>query len=122
MPSPFIDDGYTIETTIPAVAGKWDDVAITFRPMTVDEESIVFVRKSNNPLATTTRYYAEAFAGDLASRTPAKLLSWDLKDRSGKVVPITSENLTKLTTEFFDELRNNITLVKQPMEKNCERE
>ena len=119
MASPFIDDGYTIDAIIPANPGKWDEVAITYRPMNADEEAAVYVRKSANPFQTTTRLYAEAFAGD-GSRTPAKLLSWDVKDRHGKVVPISAETLIRLTSDFFEELKAYLTLLKQPLEKNSE--
>lgn len=117
MLTPYVGDGYTYEATIPARPGKWSPVEIAFRPITADDEAAIFVRKSGQPFITTTRLYAEAFCGD-GSRTQAKLLSWNLTDRTGTRLAITPDVLCGLTPEFFEELKEYITLVKVPMEKN----
>lgn len=112
MPSPFIDDGYTLEDTIPAVDGRWDDVRIRFRPFTAEEESRVWTRKSINQYANMTRLWAEAMVGD-GARAPARLLSWDLKRESGETVEITADNLCRLAPQFFEAIlqRLNSTIV-----------
>lgn len=106
--SPFLGDGYDVEYTIPAVPGRWPAVRIRYRPLSADEESSIFARKNLDPAAPIVRLYAECFAGSLKDRVPAKLLGWDLKDRDGKAVPISADNLRRLTPQFFAALQTVI--------------
>lgn len=103
--SPFLGDGYDLEHTIPAVAGRWPAVRLRYRPLSADEESAVFAKKALEPATPIVRLYAECFAGNLRERQPAKLLGWDLQDRNGQPVAITAENLRRLTPQFFDALK-----------------
>lgn len=102
--SPFLD-GYDLEYLIPAAPGRWPAVKIRYRPLSADEESRVFALKQLNQGEPIVRFYAEAFAGSVKDGTPAKLLGWDLKDRAGKPVLISAENLRKLTPQFWDVLK-----------------
>jgi hypothetical protein len=102
--SPFLD-GYDLEHTIPAVPGRWPEVRIRYRPLSADDESRIFALKSLTPTEPIVKFYAEAFAGNAKDGIPAKLLGWDLKDRTGKPVPHTAANLRQLTPQFFDTLK-----------------
>jgi hypothetical protein len=104
--SPFIEDGYTADRTIPAVTGRWSAITIRFRPLSADEESLIFAKKNLAPTEPIVRFYAEAFAGDRAAGIPAKLLGWDLKDRKGNKVEITADNLRhRLPPQLFDVIK-----------------
>lgn len=103
--SPFVGDGYDCERVIPAQPGRWPEVKIRYRPLSADDESLIFTRKNLNPTEPIVRFYAEAFAGDQSSAVPAKLLGWDLKDRKGQPVKITADNLRGLSPQFFDVLK-----------------
>lgn len=102
--SPFID-GYDLEHTIPAAAGRWPDVRIRYRPLSADDESRIFALKQLSPGEPIVRFYAESFAGSVKDGQPAKLLGWDLKDRKGMPVVITADNIRKLSPQFFDTLK-----------------
>lgn len=105
--SPFIPDGYTISATIPAEPGRWSAVKINYRPLSADEESAIYARKAFAPLMPIARLYAEAFAGD-GPENPPKLLGWDLKDREGKPLKVTAENIRQLSPQFFEVLKSYI--------------
>lgn len=105
--SPFIGDGYDIEQTIPAEAGRWSAVSIRYRPLSADEESLIFAKKNLQPTTPIVRLYAETFAGD-GKTVPPKLLGWDLKDRAGQPVKITADNLGKLSPQFWEEIKCRI--------------
>lgn len=115
--SPFLGDGFDLEYTIPAQEGRWPAVRIKYRPLSKGEESLIFARKNLSPSEPMARFYAEAFAGNVKTGTPAKLVGWDLKDRESKPVSITADNLCKLTPQFFDVLQSVIDGTVVPMEQ-----
>ena len=98
--SPFIPDGYTLNAVIPAVPGHWSAVKICYRPLSADEESEVWAKQRLAPSEPMVRWYAEIFA--------TKILDWDLQDRDGKKVPITADNLRRLTPQFFEVLKSYV--------------
>lgn len=93
--SPFIGDGYDREVTIPAEPGHWSEVRVRFRPLSADEESLIFFKhnKAGMPMATA---YAETFA--------TKILSWDIKDRNGLPVAVNAKSIGGLSPQFFNVL------------------
>lgn len=102
--SPFIEDGYTERHTIPASPGRWSAVEIRYRPLSAEDDSLVYARKAINQ-SSLAREYAAVMVGDLKAGTPPRLLDWDVKDRSGNRVKISIDNLcAKLPPDFFDAL------------------
>lgn len=101
--SPFLD-GYDLEQVIPAVPDMWPDVLVRFRPLSADDESQAYFRY-NVQGVPLVRAFADVIAGDPDNGVPRKILGWDLKDRNGKLVPISSQNLGKLRPGFFDALK-----------------
>jgi len=97
--SPFIGDGYDATATIPESAGQWSAVQIRYRPLSADEESEIFALQRTMPQEAVTKLYAAKFAG--TKDRPGNLRNWDLKDRAGKPVPITPENIGRLSPGFF---------------------
>lgn len=95
--SPFVGDGYDKEATIPAVAGRWSAVRIRYRPMSADEESLALVGLRLAPQQSMVRNYAEVLA--------QKILDWDIKDRDGKKIPVTADNICGLAPAFYDALK-----------------
>lgn len=97
--TPWIGDGYDCDLTIPALAGRWPETKVKFRPLSADEESLVFYRhnKLGVPLGTA---YADALA--------SKILGWNITDRNGRAVEINAKNIGALSPQFFDVLRSYI--------------
>ena len=109
--SPFIADGYTLTATIPAVPGHWSAVQIRYRPLSADEESEVWAKQRLAPSEPMTRWYAELFA--------TKILDWDIKDAAGKKLPVTAENIRRLSPQFYDVLKSYVDGTQTgDMEKN----
>ena len=100
--SPFIEDGYTAEYTIPAIPGISSAVFIRYRPITAEDESIVRAKARGVAEANYVRLYAELMAG--RHGTAPKLLGWDLKDGKGEVLKITADNICRLKEQMFDAL------------------
>lgn len=104
--SPFIDDGMQGEFTIPAVEGYWPEVKGRYRPFCAAEESAVLSKSQLVPGTGTAKFYAELCA--------SKIDDWDLKDAAGKKVEPTAANICRLTSEFFEVLRERL---RQPVQQ-----
>jgi hypothetical protein len=102
--SPFIEDGYTAEFTIPEIPGVSSPVFIRYRPLTAEDESIVRAKSRLNEDTPWVRLYAQLMVGDPLKGVPAKLLGWDIKDRQGNAVPVTVDNICRQKEAFFDNL------------------
>ena len=98
--SPFIPDGWTLKATIPAVPGHWSAVTFRYRPLSADEESEVWAKQRLAPAEPMTRWYAEVFA--------TKILDWDIKQADGTKLPVTAENIKRLSPQFFDLLKSYV--------------
>ena len=96
--SPYIGDGYDEEATIPAHPGRWSEIKIRYRCMSADEESETRDKAKRFPGSSPVRHFAELFA--------TKIQWWDLKDRAGKVVPITVDSIARLSPQFNDVLHS----------------
>jgi len=105
-PSPFIDDGMEGTFQIEAVDGYWPEVNGRYRPFCQAEESAVNAKAQLTPGVGTGTYYAELCA--------TKIRGWDLKDREGKPVEITAQNICKLNPLFFELLREKL---RQPVDQ-----
>lgn len=109
--SPFIPDGYTLTAVIPGVPGRWPDVRIRYRPLSADEESEVWAKQRLMPAEPMTRWYADAFA--------TKLLDWDVPGPDGKKLPVTADNIRRLTPQFYEVLKSYLDGTQTgDMEKN----
>ena len=102
--SPFIDDGYTAEYTIPEIPDISSPVFIRYRPLTTEDESVVRARGRIEPDKPWSRLYAEIMVGNPKHGKPAKLLGWNLNDRTGQPVPITVDNICRLKDATFQAL------------------
>lgn len=87
MPSPFIPDGYTRETTIPACP-QWDEIRVVYRPM-VRIDVIEY----------TARTKAIDDAGWMAivdEILAKKIVSWTLSGPNGEAVPVSEAAIKRL--------------------------
>ena len=100
--SPFIPDSYTREGVIPEQPGFWSAVRIRYRPLSIDEQSLIYARQRLSPSEPVARFYAEALAG--TPERKGNLLDWDLKDSQGHKLNVTPQNILKLHPAFYDEL------------------
>jgi len=90
--SDFIDDGYSIETTIEAEPEVNGELVFTYRPALAEQVSrILDVGGEGQDGA----YMARAIEM-LAAEKTGLLLGWNLKDREGTVVKINRENVAKV--------------------------
>lgn len=95
MPAAFIDDGYSVTETIPALANCYDEQIVTFRPVTSSEiaQYQTELRKAGDDEARER----DAVCKLLAS----KIVSWDLKTSKGEDVPVNAQTLGQLVPTFF---------------------
>lgn len=106
--SPFIGDGYDLEATIPANPGRWSEVRIRYRPLSIDEVEQIYALVRFSPQEPVSRFFAATYAG--TKDKPGNLRSWTLKDSEGKPVPITADNLGKLRKDFYELLSEVIQI------------
>jgi hypothetical protein len=100
MLSMFIDDGYTIDATIPA-KGRMPALKITYRPPmpgAIAEYRIQYNRANdgNGKVMAASKLIAD------------HLHSWDATDREGKAAPITTEMISKIPEGRRDEIMEEI--------------
>jgi hypothetical protein len=93
-------DGYDETALIPAHPGRWSEVRIWYRCMTAVENSEVLAKARLHEGTPMVKHWAELFAG--------KIQKWDLKNREGKPLPVTAENIQKLSPLFYDVLHSYI--------------
>lgn len=101
--SPYIGDGFDLEGEIPELPGRYSAVKIRYRPLSADEESLIFSTIRQQPAESVTKIYAATFAG--TREQPGNLRAWDLKDHKGNKVEITAENIGRLAPPVFDALK-----------------
>jgi hypothetical protein len=87
MPSPFIPDGYTRETTIPASA-EWDDIHLVYRPM---------IRSDVIEYTARTKGIDDAgwmaIVDEILSK---KIVSWTVSGPDGQTVPVSAASIASL--------------------------
>lgn len=108
MPSPFIDDGYTMRV---AIAGRSDYDRIEFEcRIPVNEVVDDYLRYAiyGVPDNKKARRGAEWMAKNLTS--------WDIKDRSGEPVEITVDNALRLHSHAFGRILGVMTGTEAPDE------
>ena len=93
----YLEDGYTAQAGIPAVAGLHGGIAIEWRPCLAADTSKVMDAK-------TDAAYIEAVVALLAE----KLQRWNLKDSRGTTVPITKANVAKIRRRLLDPIANAV--------------
>ena len=105
MTTLFINDGYTRELLIPA--GKaHGETWIVFRPLLAAERrrlALQTVRLHRHGEAGST-VAAQLVAASLARR----IVSWELFDDQGSMLPITSATLLKLDRELFRQIYEGV--------------
>ena len=87
MPSPFIPDGYTRETTLPACE-LWDEIQLTYRPMAGEDFAGYLARAKGLDDAGWSRLVWEMLAD--------KIVAWNIPDQKGEVLPIAPEQIRRL--------------------------
>jgi hypothetical protein len=92
----FIDDGYTERGYFREVSGHYPEIRLEYRPLLVAERTDAFDASDK----LTPREGQIAAAEIMANR----IKWWDLKDRNGNSVPITSETLQKVKPNLFENL------------------
>ena len=93
MPTAFIDDGYTEEATLAEVAGIFDAIKFTFRPMTTAEMS-----EFGQKVAKLTGI---EFTKETAKRMASKIVDWDVRNPKGELIEIKADNIERLKEPAF---------------------
>lgn len=101
--TPFVGDGYDREATIPGEPGFFSDIRLRYRLMSAEEESLVGAKINMHKDTAPTRFYAEAFAG--GRKGDGKILDWDVKDRDGKKLDLTADNICGLSFPAYWAIR-----------------
>ena len=96
MLSAFIDDGYTREGRIAEEAERWPEIRFSYRPMTAAEYGEHAARIDKGTESDAYRVMSEMLA--------RKVTLWNLRNRDGVTVKITSENLLLLVQPVFVKL------------------
>jgi hypothetical protein len=95
--SAFIDDGYTEKGYIQPLDLVHPAVRFTYRPTLIEERG-----ELRGKIALETK---EARREQLTAAALAKhLLSWDVRDKSGNVVPTTANFVLRVKPALFDRL------------------
>ena len=102
--SDFIDDGYTSDGYIAADEGVHGPLEFTYRPILPGQRDKVnqYLRRDPANYEAFHEAARKALAG--TKDTPARLVSWSLKDRSDQPVPITEANVGRIRPRLFDKL------------------
>ncbi len=99
MSRAYIDDGYTIEQTIPAMSGHHPAVKFSYRPATFRE--IRAIDKAISEPATVDEA-VNATCKFIADH----VVAWDITDSAGKPVPITAASVDRLESVLAAQLFN----------------
>lgn len=86
--SPFIDDGYTLDSSVPAVPRLYKEIPFRYRPAT-PAEVLAFSRGQGRGSPEQEATHQAQFVLD-------HLESWDVNDRHGQLVKPSLEVLLKL--------------------------
>jgi hypothetical protein len=102
----FIEDGYSESGYIAASEGVYDELHFEFRPMLSQQRLKLQEIGEKEPADKFDRTCAEA----IASKDPslAKLVSWSLKTPGGKDVPITADNILRMSPKLWSTMFNII--------------
>jgi hypothetical protein len=91
MPSPFIPDGYTKSTEIPA-CHAWDAITLTYRPMASTDFAAYLAKSKGLDDAGWCRLVHDLIA--------AKIVSWNIVGPDGGTIEVSSQNVGRLTHEL----------------------
>jgi hypothetical protein len=87
MPSPYIPDGFTKDTTIEACE-QWDAITVTYRPMAAADFAAYASRMKGADDA--------AWLGTLPELIAAKVVSWNITGPDGSPVAVSRESIGRL--------------------------
>ncbi len=107
MPS-YIPDGYTLQALIAAVPRLHDALHFTYRPALIEEAADLYEKARKQ----TDRQAERTYAGFVAS----KLVSWDLKDNTGKELPVNQDTILHLNRRLATRLQNIVLGLEGPDE------
>lgn len=93
----FIPDGYTESGFIQAVAGLHGEFRFSFRPMLIEERSVILSERM-------TRLPEEQQDLKTAKAMQARLVTWSLRDAQGACVPIELGEIRRLKPALFRRL------------------
>ena len=99
MPSPFIPDGYTRETVLPACP-EWDEITLTFRPMAAADFAEYLAKSKGLDDAGWQRMICDLIA--------SKIVAWNILGPSGDAVAVSPENVRRLVNPLVLRLWNVI--------------
>jgi hypothetical protein len=99
MAAAIIDDGYTVDLTIPALVGHHPEVKIAYRPATLREmraidKAIAEPATIDDAMNATCEFVAKHIA------------KWDVVDQNGAAVPITPQSVDRLESVLAAQLFN----------------
>lgn len=112
MPSPFIDDGYTLEKTFPANE-FYDAVHVTYRPLLRSE----ILRQQQRVKALSKMDAADSAVREsgviksqefIAECIAAQIVEWDIVKRDGNSVDVSAANVLRLEAHLQGELASLI--------------
>lgn len=96
MLSAFIDDGYSQDIYFEAIEGLYPPLRFTCRPLLREEISQHIDQMEGKGGPAYDKSVAEILAD--------KISKWDMKDRAGKPVSISADNLRKICPAMFRRL------------------
>lgn len=99
MSRAYIDDGYTIDDTIPELPGHYPAVKFSYRPATYRE-----LRRIDAAISApaTMEQAIDATCQFVADH----VVAWDVIDSKGEAVPVTSKAMDRLESVLLAELFN----------------
>lgn len=86
------DDGYTVTAFIKGKDRMYGDVRVQYRPVLVPEWAEFADRAPQDPV-DRMKHHAAGLAGSI--------VSWSCRDRDGKVVDVTVDNVMRLHRDLF---------------------
>ena len=86
------DDGYTVSAFIRGRERMYPDLRFSFRPV-LSPEWAEFAERTPQTVPDRMRHNAAGIVNSI--------VSWDAKDRRGKVVEITADNVLRLHRDLF---------------------
>ena len=90
------DDGWTFRGFIEAVPNLNPDIRFTYRPCVPEERSDIVEKLADKPAKIQDQLLARALA--------ARIKSWDIKDQTGALAPVTADFMRRLQFPLFDRL------------------
>lgn len=117
----FIDDGYTLEVTIPANGDASPVFDVTYRPLLRGDTRRLFIGSQEAERSGDNDRMIE-WEMRIAESIAKAVKTWTLKDRVGKAVKITADAVRRMDPVQFEHLYNYVAGYALPTAPDAESE